>query len=158
MHSNFHPRSFPFLNFPRPTLILSAVCRTTDQHHSWSHSCFLVMAGLCARYDSNRITCGHITFSAHHTFTWGCGCTDRRASDGIGAQSGPGCRQKVVDKVRAGNFVEMRELLTDNISLLQQLETFHSQCSLHMARDCSDTPTNSFSLPHPIFCWFVSPT
>lgn len=37
--------------------------------------------------------------------------------------------QKVVDKVRSGNFVEMLELLTNNITLLQQLEVFHSQCS-----------------------------
>lgn len=29
---------------------------------------------------------------------------------------------KIVDKVKSGQFVEMRELLTDNIALLQQLE------------------------------------
>lgn len=38
--------------------------------------------------------------------------------------------QRLVDKVRAGQFVEMRELLTDNISLLQQLETFNTQYTL----------------------------
>ena len=38
--------------------------------------------------------------------------------------------QKLVDKVRAGQFVEMRDLLTDNISLLQQLETFNNNCQL----------------------------
>lgn len=38
--------------------------------------------------------------------------------------------QKLVDKVRSGQFVEMREMLTDNIALLQQLETFNGQCIL----------------------------
>ena len=38
--------------------------------------------------------------------------------------------QKLVDRVWAGQFVEMRDLLTDNISLLQQLETFNSNCQL----------------------------
>lgn len=38
--------------------------------------------------------------------------------------------RRLVDRVRAGQFVEMRDLLTDNISLLQQLETFHSNCQL----------------------------
>ena len=32
--------------------------------------------------------------------------------------------KKLVDKIRSGQFVEMRELLTDNISLIQQLEAF----------------------------------
>ena len=31
--------------------------------------------------------------------------------------------RKLVDKVRSGQFVEMRELLSDNISLLRQLES-----------------------------------
>ena len=38
--------------------------------------------------------------------------------------------QRLVDKVRSGQFVEMRELLTDNVSLLQQLETFGGQHSV----------------------------
>lgn len=38
--------------------------------------------------------------------------------------------QKLVDKVRSGQFIEMRELLTDNISLLQQLESFNSQLTM----------------------------
>ena len=32
--------------------------------------------------------------------------------------------QKLVDKVRSGQFVEMHDLLTDNIALMQKLETF----------------------------------
>ena len=35
--------------------------------------------------------------------------------------------QRLVDRVRTGQFVEMRDLLTDNISLLQQLETINHQ-------------------------------
>ena len=37
--------------------------------------------------------------------------------------------QRLVDKVRSGQFVEMRDLLVDNISLLQQLDTFGGQYS-----------------------------
>ena len=36
--------------------------------------------------------------------------------------------QKLVEKVKSGQFVEMRELLSDNISLLQQLDTVNMQC------------------------------
>ena len=32
--------------------------------------------------------------------------------------------QKLVDRVRSGQFVDMRDLLTDNVSLIQQLNTF----------------------------------
>lgn len=35
--------------------------------------------------------------------------------------------QRVVDKVRSGQYVDMRDLMTDNISLLQQLEAVGSQ-------------------------------
>ena len=38
--------------------------------------------------------------------------------------------KKLVDKIRSGQFVEMRELLTDNISLIQQLEVFGTHTSL----------------------------
>ena len=37
---------------------------------------------------------------------------------------------KLVEKVQSGQFVEMRELLTDNISLLQQLDALNIQCAL----------------------------
>lgn len=37
---------------------------------------------------------------------------------------------KLVEKVQSGKFVEMRELLTDNITLLQQLDVMNMQCSL----------------------------
>ena len=36
--------------------------------------------------------------------------------------------QKLVEKVKSGQFVEMRELLSCNISLLQQLDTVNMQC------------------------------
>ena len=38
--------------------------------------------------------------------------------------------QKLVDKVRSGQFVDMRDLLSDNVSLLQQLEIFGGQYSV----------------------------
>ena len=38
--------------------------------------------------------------------------------------------QKLVDKIRSGQFVEMRELMADNISLMQQLEGFSAQCTV----------------------------
>lgn len=38
--------------------------------------------------------------------------------------------QKLVEKVRSGLFVEMRELAADNISLMQQLEGFSAQCTV----------------------------
>ena len=37
---------------------------------------------------------------------------------------------KLVEKIRSGRFVEMRELLTDNVSLLQQLDALNVQCAL----------------------------
>ena len=37
---------------------------------------------------------------------------------------------KLVDKIRSGQFVEMRELLMDSISLIQQLEAFGTHTSL----------------------------
>ena len=40
--------------------------------------------------------------------------------------------RKLVDKVRSGQFTEMRELLTDNISLVQQLETMQSTHPVNM--------------------------
>ena len=38
--------------------------------------------------------------------------------------------QKLVDKVRSGQFIEMRELLIDNIDLMQRLDSFGTQFSL----------------------------
>lgn len=38
--------------------------------------------------------------------------------------------QKLVEKVRSGVYVEMRELLSDNISLIQQLDALNVQCTL----------------------------
>ena len=38
--------------------------------------------------------------------------------------------KKLVDRIRSGRYVDFRDLLSDNISLLQQLETFNSQYPL----------------------------
>ena len=38
--------------------------------------------------------------------------------------------QKLVDKIQSGQFVEIRELLTDSISLIQQSEAFGTHTSL----------------------------
>lgn len=40
--------------------------------------------------------------------------------------------RKLVDKVNSGQFIEMRELLADNISLLHQLETIQGYPPLHI--------------------------
>ena len=40
--------------------------------------------------------------------------------------------RKLVDKVQSGQFVEMRELLADNISLVQQLESIQGFSRLHL--------------------------
>ena len=37
--------------------------------------------------------------------------------------------QKIVDKARSGQYVELKDLLTDNISLIQQLDVFGTQHS-----------------------------
>ena len=41
--------------------------------------------------------------------------------------------RKLVDKVNSGQFVEMRELMADNIALLHQLEAMHGYSPLHLA-------------------------
>lgn len=40
--------------------------------------------------------------------------------------------RKLIDKVISGQFIEMRELLTDNIALLQQLEAMHGYSAVHL--------------------------
>ena len=40
---------------------------------------------------------------------------------------------KLVDEVNSGQFIEMRELLADNIALLHQLEALHGYSPLHLA-------------------------
>ena len=45
---------------------------------------------------------------------------------------------KLVEKIRSGRFVEMRELLTDNVSLLQQLDT--PVCSAYPPRSDETSP------------------
>ncbi len=41
--------------------------------------------------------------------------------------------QKIVDKIRSGQFVEMRELLADNISLLEQFHSIHTPGNMSLA-------------------------
>ncbi len=58
--------------------------------------------------------------------------------------------QKIVDKIRSGQFVEMRELLADNISLLEQLHSItppHEGCP-HIAIMVVLLP-DLHSNPHP---------
>jgi len=38
--------------------------------------------------------------------------------------------KKLVDKVKSGQFVEMKELLVDNIALMRQLEAMHGTSNL----------------------------
>ena len=64
--------------------------------------------------------------------------------------------QKLVDRVRSGQFVDMRDLLTDNVSLIQQLNTFggnHTFPSLPgMLRPRLRVVT---SLPSWIYCFLT---
>ena len=39
--------------------------------------------------------------------------------------------RKLVEKIQAGQIVEMKELLSDNIALLQQLDVFQGQCAMY---------------------------
>ena len=60
--------------------------------------------------------------------------------------------RKLVDKVNSGQFIKMRELLADNITLLHQLEAMHGYSLLHLAgaagpqiRDVSSLTTWCYS-------------
>ena len=51
----------------------------------------------------------------------------RLSQPGLGLSLSPATSpfpQKLVDRARSGQFVDMRDLLTDNVSLIQQLDTF----------------------------------
>ena len=44
--------------------------------------------------------------------------------------------QKLVDRARSGQFVDMRVLLTDNVFLLQQLDTFGGHHAFPFCLEC----------------------
>ena len=44
--------------------------------------------------------------------------------------------QKLVDKVHSGQYVDISDLLTDNVSLLQKLEIFGGQYSVPSIPGC----------------------
>lgn len=64
--------------------------------------------------------------------------------------------RKLVDKIQSGQYVEMRELLTDNITLLQQLDSLNSQHTLlGLPGVCKPRLREITSLPTWIFCFLA---
>lgn len=64
--------------------------------------------------------------------------------------------QKLVDKILAGQFVEMRELLTDNIALLNQLDTFGGQAPIPILPGALKPRLREItSLPSWIYCFLA---
>jgi hypothetical protein len=64
--------------------------------------------------------------------------------------------QKLVDKVRSGQFIEMRELLADNISLMQQLEGFGTQFTAPaLPRALKPRLREATSLPSWMYCFLA---
>lgn len=65
--------------------------------------------------------------------TWPQPCSSTPSQLGLMlSPAAPPFPQKLVDKVRAGHFVDMRELLADNVSLLGQLEAMQGMSAVHM--------------------------
>lgn len=63
---------------------------------------------------------------------------------------------KLVERVRSGQFVEMRDLLTDNIALLQQLEVFGGQCPLQtLPGALKPRLRDVVSLPSWMYCFLA---
>lgn len=63
---------------------------------------------------------------------------------------------KLVERVRSGQFVEMRDLLTDNIALLQQLEVFRGQCPLQtLPGALKPRLRDVVSLPSWMYCFLA---
>ena len=64
--------------------------------------------------------------------------------------------QKLMDRARSGQFVDMRVLVTDNVSLLQQLDTFGGHHAFPllpgMLKPCVRDVT---SLPSWIYCFLA---
>ena len=65
--------------------------------------------------------------------------------------------RKLVDKVRSGQFVEMRDMLTDNIALKRQMESFSSAYSCVPALPGAMKPRlrDVFTLPSWMYCFLA---
>lgn len=63
--------------------------------------------------------------------------------------------QKLVDKIRSGQFVEMKELLTDNVSLLQQLDTFGNYAAPTLPGVLKPRLREVTSLPTWLYCFLA---
>ncbi len=66
--------------------------------------------------------------------------------------------QKIVDKIRSGQFVEMRELLADNISLLEQLHSIHAPGNISAAGPSRPRMRDVFTLPSWLYCFLTYTT
>ncbi|XP_064388121.1 proline-rich protein 36-like isoform X3 [Halichondria panicea] len=63
--------------------------------------------------------------------------------------------QKIVDKIRSGQFVEMRELLADNISLLEQLHSIHAPGNISAAGPSRPRMRDVHTLPLWLYCFLT---
>ncbi len=63
--------------------------------------------------------------------------------------------QKIVDKIRSGQFVEMRELLADNISLLEQLHRFHALRNISAAGPSRPRMRDVLTLSSWLYCFYL---
>ena len=61
--------------------------------------------------------------------------------------------KKLVDKIRSGRFIEMKELLQDNISLLAQLEELQEPTSIQVVGTARPRPQEVSSLPTWCYCF-----
>jgi len=61
--------------------------------------------------------------------------------------------RKLVDKIRSKTFVEMKEMLADNISLLAQLETLQGPTSIQVVGAARPHLREVVSLPTWCFCF-----
>lgn len=61
--------------------------------------------------------------------------------------------KRLVDKVRSGQFTEMKELLADNMSLLHQLETVSGVSATHMLGPARPRLREVASLPTWCYCF-----
>lgn len=61
--------------------------------------------------------------------------------------------KKLVDKIRAGKFVDMKELLQDNMSLMAQLEELQGPTSLQVVGAARPRMREITSLPNWCYCF-----